>query len=89
MYHWLASGNRGFLIISTMEEIRINAQKDIIENVNSCMKEVSIGIGFKTKVKVTTKKGIYSDTLIIKPKKGKVIDPSDLFWIGYHTGKEY
>ncbi|MBE9391944.1 hypothetical protein IQN75_00760 [Elizabethkingia anophelis] len=73
-----------------MEEIKINAQPEIIKKIQTALKDCSIGIGIATKTNITVKT-ITTDsrTIIFSPKMGKEISAKDLFWLGYFVGRDY
>ncbi|WP_395762446.1 hypothetical protein [Elizabethkingia anophelis] len=73
-----------------MEEIKINAQPEIIKKIQTALKDCSIGIGIATKTNITVKT-ITTDsrTIIFSSKKGKEISAKDLFWLGYFVGRDY
>ncbi|MDE5525250.1 MULTISPECIES: hypothetical protein [Elizabethkingia] len=73
-----------------MKNIRINAQNDIIRKIQLALKSCSYGIGIEAKADVTIENiAENSQTLILTPKKERVISENEIFMLGYFVGRDY
>ena len=72
-----------------MKDCRINAQNDIIANIEFALETCSQGLGMLEKYNITKELGDYGSTLIFTVKSDKEMNPSDFFWLGYFFGRDY